>query len=104
VYPVRRRLGMAIHESLDQRIVMRYHLNGLTREELPDYLMHRLRATGCELPLFGKGAIEAIYQATQALPRKVNRLAHYALTSCAIDKQRSVTTEHVQKALEELSP
>ncbi|MCK5920856.1 MAG: ExeA family protein [Methylococcales bacterium] len=101
---LRRRLGMAVHESLDQRIVMRYHLSGLSREELPQYLSYRLQAVGCELPLFDPGAIEAIYQATQAMPRKVNRLAHYALTSCAIDKQRNVTPEHVQKALEELSP
>lgn len=101
---LRRRLGMAVHESLDQRIVMRYHLSGLARDELPDYLMHRLRAVGCELPLFDNGAIEAIYQATQALPRKINRLAHYALTSCTIANERIVNPDHVQRALEELSP
>ena len=56
----------------------------------------------CELPLFEPAAIEAIFQATQALPRKVNRLAHYALTSAAIAKKRTVTDEHVQAALEEL--
>ena len=32
---LRRRLAMAVHESLAQRIVVRYHLAGLTREELP---------------------------------------------------------------------
>jgi general secretion pathway protein A len=49
---LRRRLAMAVHESLTQRIVVRYHLAGLTREELPQYLTHRLRLAGCELPLF----------------------------------------------------
>jgi type II secretory pathway predicted ATPase ExeA len=49
---LRRRLAMAVHESLAQRIVVRYHLAGLTREELPAYLTHRLRLAGCELPLF----------------------------------------------------
>ena len=33
-------------------------------------------------------AIEALFQATQGMPRKVNRLAHYALTSAAIAKAR----------------
>jgi len=99
---LRRRLRMAVHESLDQRIVVRYHLAGMTRQELPEYLVHRLRAACCELPLFEPAAIEAIFQATQALPRKVNRLAHYALTSAAIAKQRSVSDEHVQAALQEL--
>ena len=76
---LRRRLAMAVHESLAQRIVVRYHLAGLTREELPEYLTHRLRLAGCELPLFEPPAVEALFQATQGMPRKVNRLAHYAL-------------------------
>jgi general secretion pathway protein A len=101
---LRRRLGMAVHESLTQRIVVRYHLAGLAREELPAYLTHRLRLAGCELPLFEPPAIEALFQATQGMPRKVNRLAHYALTSAAIAKARTVTTEHVQLAREEVAP
>jgi len=99
---LRRRLRMAVHESLDQRIVVRYHLAGLTREELPQYLTHRLRAACCELTLFEPAAVEAIYQATQALPRRINRLAHYALTSAAIDRARTVSADHVQAALQEL--
>ena len=98
---LRRRLQMAVHESLDQRIVMRYHLGGLGREELPEYLAHRLHLACCELPLFEPPAIEAIFQATQALPRKVNRLAHYALTAAAIAKAKTVSVEHVQAALTE---
>ncbi len=92
---------MAVHESLNQRIVMRYHLGGLARDELPNYLAHRLRLARCDLPLFEPAAADAIFQATQALPRKVNRLAHYALTAAAIDNAKSVTDEHVQAALAE---
>lgn len=99
---LRRRLQMSIHESLDQRIVMRYQLNALTREELPEYLIHRLRTAGCELPLFEPEAIEALFQASQALPRKINSLAHYALTACAIDKQHAISADHVQSALQEV--
>jgi len=101
---LRRRLSMAVHESLAQRIVVRHHLAGLSREELPDYLSHRLRRAGCELPLFEPPAVEALFQATQGMPRKVNRLAHYALTSAALQKAKRVATEHVQAALEEIAP
>jgi len=92
----------SVHESLDQRIVMRYQLGALTREELPDYLSHRLRAASCELPLFDQSSVEALFQVTRALPRKVNRLAHCALTAIAIANERSVTAEHVQSALQEI--
>jgi type II secretory pathway predicted ATPase ExeA len=101
---LRRRLGMAVHESLAQRIVVRYRLAGLAREELPEYLTHRLRLAGCELPLFEPPAAEALFQATQGMPRKVNRLARYALASAALTQARTVAAEHVQSAREEVAP
>ena len=77
---LRRRLAMAVHESLAQRIVVLHHLTHLIRAELPEHLAHGLRAVGCELSLFEPPAVEALFQATQGMPRRVNRLAHYALT------------------------
>jgi type II secretory pathway predicted ATPase ExeA len=100
---LRRRLRMAVHESLAQRIAVRYHLAGLARDELPDYLTHRLRLAGCELPLFEPPAIEALFQATQGMPRKINRLAHYALTAAALANAPTVTDEHLQTALDEVT-
>jgi type II secretory pathway predicted ATPase ExeA len=99
---LRRRLRMAVHESLAQRIVIRYHLAGLARDELPEYLAHRLHLAGCELALFEPPTIEALFQATQGMPRTVNRLAHYALASAALAKARTVSTEHVEAALEDI--
>lgn len=101
---LRRRLTMAVHESLNQRIVVRHHLRGLTRDELPDYLTHRLRLAGTELPLFQPDAIEALFQATNGLPRKLNQLAHYALTAAALDNTKQVSVEHLHAALDELRP
>jgi general secretion pathway protein A len=99
---LRRRLRMAVHESLAQRIVVRYHLAGLSREETPDYLAHRLQLAGSTLPLFETPAIEALFQATQGLPRKLNAAAHYALSAAALAKAKQVSAEHVQAALDEL--
>jgi len=99
---LRRRLTMAVHESLTQRIVVRYHLGGLSRDELPAYLTHRLQLAGCALPLFEPAAIAALFQATQGLPRKINRAAHYALSAAALAKLRQVSAEHVQAALDEV--
>ena len=56
------------------------------------------------MPLFEPPAVEALFQATQGMPRKINRLAHYALTSAAIGKARIVSSEHVQAAREEIAP
>jgi general secretion pathway protein A len=61
---LRRRLGMAVHESPSQRIVVRHHLTGLLRNELSDYLRHLLRLAGCELDLFEPVAVEALFQSS----------------------------------------
>lgn len=98
---LRRRLSMAVHEPLAQRLVVRYHIGGLAKDELPAYLEHRLRLAGTELPLFDQPALEALFQATNGLPRKVNLLAHLALNVAALQNARSVAPEHVRAAVDE---
>ena len=99
---LRRRLAMACHESLAQRLVVRHHLTGIKREELDAYLAYRLRLAGCELPRFEPPAIEALAQSARGLPRRINRIAHYALTAAAAKGARTVTAVHLEHAVAEL--
>ena len=101
---LRRRLAMAMHESLAQRLVVRHHLAGLDRDEVDAYVRHRLRLAGCELPLFEPPAVEALFQSARGLPRQINRIAHYALSAAALDNAKTVNAEHLQHALDELAP
>lgn len=101
---LRRRLSMAVHESLSQRLVVRHHLGPLQRDELEDYLTHRLHLAGCELPVFEPAAIEALYQASRGMPRQINRIAHYALSAAALAKIHQVSAEHLQQAIDEVAP
>jgi len=100
---IRRRLTMAVHEALSQRIIVRYHMPPLTRDELPMYLTHRLRRAGTELALFEPPAQEAIFQATGGLPRKVNALAYQSLLAAALARAKTVSPEHVQAAVPEVA-
>ena len=101
---LRRRLTMAVHESLSQRLVVRHHLAGLGRDEIDEYLTHRLRLAGAEAPIFTPPAVEALFQASRGLPRKVNRIAHYALTAAALEGAHQISELHLQTALDELQP
>jgi type II secretory pathway predicted ATPase ExeA len=100
---LRRRLGMAVHEALAQRIVVRHHMAPLTREETPGYLVHRLRLAGTELALFEPAAEEAIFQASSGLPRVINSLAYNALLAAAIAREKTVTADHVMAAAAEVA-
>ena len=100
---LRRRLSMAVHEPLAQRIVVRYHLGPLANAEVGDYLTHLLRRAGTELPLFEPAAVEAIAQAMLGLPRRVSLLAHHTLLAAAVAKAKSASIEHVNAALPEVA-
>ncbi len=102
---IRKRLAMAMCESLAQRLVVRCHLGGLERDEVEPYLKHRLKLAGAaDVPVFAPNAVEALAQAARGMPRRVNRIAHYALCAAAAGDVRQVDIEHVQSAVEELSP
>ena len=99
---LRRRLAMAVHESLSQRLVVRHPLAGIDREELHASLAHRLRLAGCELPLFDPPAVEALAHSARGLPRLIHRIAHYALTAAAAKGERTVTAVPLEHAVAEL--
>ena len=99
---LRRRLSLSVHEPLAQRLVVRYHISGLFREELPAYLQHRLELAGTQVELFEQPALEAIFQATNGLPRKVNLLAHFSLNVAALQQAATVSAEHILIAVEEM--
>jgi type II secretory pathway predicted ATPase ExeA len=100
---LRRRVAMAVHESLHQRVIVRYQMPSLTREEFPEYLAHLLRRVGCQVPVFAPAAIEALYQASQGLPRKIGLYGHHALLAAAIAKAKVVSADHIEAAVKEAS-
>lgn len=98
---LRQRLRLADLEALTQRITVRYALRGLDRETTRLYLEHRLRLAGADRPVFSEPAIEAIFNASQGVFRRIDALAHHALTAGAGARARIVDADHVVTAAEE---
>lgn len=66
--------------QLRQRIAWSCRLLPFAREDVADYVSHRLQAAGYEgAPLFRRSAIRALEQASGGIPRLVNMLGHKAL-------------------------
>lgn len=99
---LRSRLSMSAYESIRQRITAHYHLGGLEPSEVADYLEHRLRLAGAEVPIFESGATATIAQASGGVPRRIDRLAHLALSAAAIAKRQMVSLDDVQVAIDEV--
>jgi len=78
--------------QLAQRLTARYHLLPLTKQELKQYINHRLSVAQCHRSLFSDGAINKIHQFSQGIPRLINLLCHQALM-LAYNKNESLVSK-----------
>jgi len=76
---LRRRLRQGAFAALDQRIALRYQLEGMDRGETGEYIAHHLKLAGRSDTLFSDDAIALIHEVSRGLPRQVNNLATQAL-------------------------
>lgn len=93
-----RKLELGVLEPLASRIVMRAHIGSLTREEVPQYLRHRLEQVGVTHPVITEPAVEALARISKGVPRRLNVLAHHAFRAAATVKAKIIDAEHVKAA------
>jgi len=77
-------------EQLKQRIAMLSYLRPLNRQEIGEYIAHRLEIAGYQGGgLFTREALETIAQGSGGIPRNINNLCFNALSiGCALRKKR----------------
>lgn len=90
------------HRPLYQRILMKYRLEALNRQEVADYLKHHMKQAGAAYDIFNEPATEAIYSLSNGWPRMVNQLATQCLIyGCQVRKEY-IDEEVVRIAAEEV--
>ena len=99
---LRHTLVRAVHASLAQRIVLCCTLDSLARDEVDGYIEHRLHLAGSDVRIFEEQAVEMVAMASKGIPRWIDRIGHYALHAAALDRSRTVSTNHVEDATREL--
>lgn len=100
---LRRRLRLGSFAALDQRIGLRYHLDGMTLEETAGYLRHHLSLAGRSDPLFSDDAIALVHQTARGLPRAVNNLAVQSLVAAFADGKAIVDESSAKAAVVEVT-
>ncbi len=95
------RLNMNHHRPLAQRIVMRYPLHSLNKDEVYAYIEHHLKLAGAKMPIFTESSLEAIALRSQGWPRVINRLTINSLLYGAQLKKEQIDEEIIQMAVNE---
>lgn len=94
-----RKLAEPSVRQLLQRIAFHYRLTGLAREEVANYLAHRLRVAGYRgEDVFGQQAVRCLHRASRGTPRLLNILAHKSLLAVFGEGKHAVRAGHVRQA------
>jgi len=75
---------------------------GVTREQMEQYLKHHLAISGVKNNIFDETAVTAIHQGSGGLFRKANHLARGAIIVAAKKKSMTINADHVRMAATEI--
>ncbi len=91
-------------KQLVQRVRLRFHIGPLDRREMREYIEHRLKIAGKDdNDLIADDAFPSIYRYTGGVPRLINTLCDTALLCAFAEGKKTVDTEDVTVAVEELN-
>ncbi|MFH1577594.1 MAG: AAA family ATPase [Candidatus Omnitrophota bacterium] len=91
--------------QLQQRVVVRYHVKPLKREEIKDYIDHRLKIAGSSLEKipFDDQAQDAIHDFSNGVPRLINILCDRCLLAAFAAQAGMIKINVVKACIEELN-
>lgn len=90
-------------ELFSQRFAARCYLEPLNRRETGDYVDSQLVACGSRgETIFTDDALDAVYQATDGIPRLINQVCDYALILAAAGGQRQIDRAGIEEAWSDL--
>ena len=95
-------LSKNIYDSLHQRIIVNYKMNGLDREEVKQYVATRLEIANVNNDIFQDDALNALYSCSKASPRRLNTLILNCLMLGYQYKLDKINSEIVMEAKGEM--
>jgi general secretion pathway protein A len=89
-------------EQLRQRVIATHHLDPMSEEEIGPYILHRLNQVGyAGVPAFSPAAFEALYNASNGVPRILNTLMARVLLNGALENLLTIDEETVAGVVED---
>lgn len=95
-------LNLNVHEPLRQRIIISYHLEGLTKVEAMEYIKVKLKSAGGSTDILSEASYEAISNCANGVARQIDRIANRAMLLGDKRKESIITPETIMAAYEDL--
>lgn len=89
--------------QLRQRININCHLQALNREEVEQYIRHRLDVAGNAAAVdFSPEALDAVYRYSRGIPRLINIICDFLMLSAFADETNRISLDMVQDVVGDL--
>ena len=89
--------------QLRQRISINCHLKALSRQEMAEYIVHRMAVAGNEQALsFPSGTLDLVYQYSRGIPRLVNIICDFLMLSAFAEEVTLVSLEMARDVVGDL--
>ena len=84
-----------------QRISTHFHLQPLSRDQVPPYILHRLGAAGASRAIFSEKAMALIAEASDGIPRLINQICDACLVYSFASGYPHVLARTAQQVIED---
>ncbi|MDG1494441.1 MAG: AAA family ATPase [Porticoccaceae bacterium] len=88
--------------QLNQRVVSRFHLSPLDKNDISNYINHRLHRAGAKRPIFEAGCAAMLFRLTDGVPRLINLVCHQSLVAAYSTGAQTVSAKLVKQAATEI--
>ncbi|MFQ5646676.1 MAG: XrtA/PEP-CTERM system-associated ATPase [bacterium] len=101
---LREMLSLSELKQLKQRITVSYHMNALSKEEVSQYIIHRLKVAGAADPdsIMTERARARIYTPSGGIPRLINIICDAALVTGFVDEIKQLDVDLIDSVVREL--
>jgi len=100
---LRSKLESPALKQLRQRIAVRFHISPLEKQEVEQYIYHRLNVAGSNGDIhFPADSIERICAFTGGIPRIINMVCDKSLLAAYVASTKEITLPIVEKSIKEL--
>lgn len=90
-------------KQLRQRISVRFHITALERDEIEQYIYHRLTVAGSNGQIvFTPDSIDYIYRFSGGIPRIINTVCDKALLAAYVGETKTITLSLAEKGVREI--
>ena len=94
-------MRLVANEPLRQRITMNYNLDNLNKSETKDYILAKLNGAKCTTNIFDETAMEAIANASNGIPRIINKICDSSLMIGYTTNLNTINSDIIMLAVNE---